>query len=89
MAKKKEGQLNIDIFKHKNLSQNCPYQITDNKGYFNCCKHDGSVGFCNFCMLVKTKLASSSLEVDVGSITYLATGSVAQSGLVKAKARGF
>jgi hypothetical protein len=65
----------------------CLYLALDNKGYFNCLKHDGSVGFCNFCMLVKTKLAS--LEVDVGSITYLATGSVAQSGLVKAKKGDF
>jgi hypothetical protein len=79
--------MNIDTFKHKNPSQNCPHQTIDNKDYFNCFKHDGSVGFCNFCMLVKTKLAS--LEVDVGSKTYLALGSGAQSGLVKAKARGF
>jgi hypothetical protein len=76
--------LKIYINKYKNL---CVYAILDNKGYFNCLKHDGSVGFCNFCMLVKTKLAS--LEVDVGSKTYLALGSGAQSGLVKAKARGF
>ena len=65
----------------------CLYVALDNKGYFNCLKHDGSVGFCNFCVLVKTKLAS--LGADVGSKTCSALGSRAQSGLVKAKARGF
>jgi len=44
----------------------CQYLIVDNKGYFNCLKHDGSVGLCNLC-LNQIRLSGSGC----GSITYL------------------
>jgi hypothetical protein len=59
----------------------CVYAIMDNKGYINCLKHNGSVGYCNFCVM-ETALACAA--ADVGSITCRALGSGARSGLDKA-----
>ena len=63
----------------------CVYAIMDNKGYINCLKHNGSVGYCNFCVM-ETKRAC--LEADVGSTPCLALGSGAQSGVSKSRKRG-
>jgi hypothetical protein len=75
----KKAQNKIDANVYKSF---CVYAIMDNKGYINCLKHNGSVGYC----VMETKRAC--LEADVGSTPCLALGSGAQSGVSKSRKRG-